>query len=308
MAFSNEGWSWEGEDLYHQSGEAVDDADALNGRAWRGRAGTHSAGFWYGPYTYDLQPGHAYRAYFRLKTNNPLTTTEIALLDVADNASTRLLGLRRLRGTDFRAANTYQEFPVDFDYTDTGTAGLEFRVAFRATADLYLDRVLIVSYPISLAGSALWRLAPGEGLKTVTVKFIDGAENVSNDLTTTVTLVDTSPPTGWRDFTYERWPDGSVSTCTVRIFDEISGLNVGSARYRLSVDGGASWSGWLAATCTGINGTTEIQTITAPGQPGEMINRIQFQIADMKGLTATAIHVIPDKFLYLPLVTRHQPP
>ena len=110
------------------------------------------------------------------------------MLDVVDNGGERVLGLRRLRGTDFRAADTYQEFPVDFDYTDAGTSGLEFRTAYRATADLYLDRVLIVGYPISIATSAQWRLTPGEGLKVVTVKFVDGAGNVSADLTRTVTL------------------------------------------------------------------------------------------------------------------------
>jgi hypothetical protein len=241
MAFSNEGWAWEGEDLYHESGEEIGDGDALNGKAWRGLAGTHSAGAWYGPYTYDLPPGHAYRAYFRLKTNDVTTTTEVAMLDVVDNAGTRLLGLRRLRGTDFRAAGAYQEFPVDFNYTDAGSFGLEFRTAFRSTADLYLDRVLIVGYPVSVATNAQWRLTPGEGLKTVTIKFIDGAGNVSTDLTRTVTLSDTSPPTGWRDFAYEWWNGGSALTCTVRVLDEISGLNVGSARHRFSTDGGLSF-------------------------------------------------------------------
>jgi hypothetical protein len=309
MAFSNEGWAWEGEDLWHESGEAVDDEDALNGKAWHGLAGTHSAGAWYGPYTYNLPPGRAYRAYFRLKTNDVTTTAEVATLDVVDNAGTRVLGLRRLRGTDFRAPDTYQEFPVDFNYTDTGTFGLEFRTAFRSTADLYLDRVLIVGYPINVANSAKWRLTPGEGLKTVTVKFIDGAGNVSGDLTTTVTLSDTTAPTGWRDFAPEWWDGGSLPTCTIRVFDEISGLNVDSARYRFSTDGGVSWSDWLVATCTGISGTTEIQTITASsvpfGQPRATANRIEFQIADVKGHTSTAIYTVRSRILYLPLIMKH---
>ena len=330
MAFSNEGWAWEGEDLYHESGEEVADADALNGRAWRGQAGTHSAGTWYGPYTHALPPGHAYRAYFRLKTGDATTTAEVATLDVVDDAGTRLLGLRRLRGTDFYGASTYQEFAVDFIYTEAGTAGLEFRTVFRATADLYLDRVLIVSYPIDVAPRARWRLTPGEGLKTVIVKFIDGAGNVSADKTTTVTLADTSPPTGWQDFAVA-WEDrGSTATCTVRVYDEISGLDVDSARYRFSTDGGVSWSDWSTATCTGISGTTETQTVTAAsvsfdkasssdlrfsraiespkassfGQPRAAANRIEFQIADMKGYTGTAAYTVPSEFIYLPLVVK----
>ena len=308
MAFSNGGWAWEGEDLCHEdgSGEQVDDEDALNGKAWCGLTGTHSAGTWYGPYTYDLLPGHAYRAYFRLKTNNVITTAEVAMLDVVDNGGTRLLGLRRLRGTDFRASDTYQEFPVDFNYTDTGTAGLEFRTAFRSTADLYLDRVLIVGYPTNVVTTVQWRLAPGEGLKIVTVKFIDGAGNVSADLTSTVTLSDTSPPTGWRDFAW--WRGGSTITATVCVLDEISGLNVDSAHYRFSTDGGEAWSDWDTATCTGISGTAEIQTITASGVPfgqsRETANRIEFQIADMKGYTSTAIYTVRSRLFYLPLVMK----
>jgi WD40 repeat protein len=297
MAFSNEGWAWEGEDLYHVpgSGEVFTDSDALNGRAWRGVSGVHSAGAWYGPYTYVLPPGYAYRAYFRLKTNDATTTTSIATLDVVDDGGERILGLRRLRGTDFRAAGTYQEFPVDLHYPDAGDMGLEFRTAFYATADLYLDRVLVVGYPTGITTTAQWPLTPGEGLKTVTVKFIDGAGNVSADLTRTVTL-DASPPTGWQDFAPEQWDGGPLPTCTVRVRDEVSGLDVDSARYRFSTDGGASWSDWLTAMCTGISGTTEVQTVTTPavpfGLPRTPSNRIQFQVADMAGFTSTAAYVV----------------
>jgi hypothetical protein len=312
MAFSNEGWAWEGENLYHQSGEQVDDVDALNGMAWRALAGTHSAGGWYGPYASVLPPGHAYRAYFRLKTDDVNTTAEVAKLDVVDSGGARLLGLRRLRGTDFRDADTYQEFSIDFEYADPETYGLEFRTWFRATADLYLDRVLVVSYPISAGDSVEWRLTAGQGLKTVTAKFIDGAGNVSGDLTKTVMVSDTTPPAGWRDFTAE-WPSGAGGpTCTVRVLDEISGLDVDSARYRLTTDGGMSWSDWLVASSTGISGTTQPQTITAYGvpfgRPSEAANRIEFRIADVAGLTGTAAFTVRGGITYVPLVIKDLTP
>jgi hypothetical protein len=297
MAFGNEEWVWEGEDLYHvlDTGEVVTDEDALNGQAWRGLAGVHSPGAWFGPYTYVLPAGYAYRAYYRLKTNGVTNTAEIATLDVVDNGGERSLGLRRLRGTDFRAADTYQEFPVDFGYPNTGTMGLEFRVDFRATRDLYLDRVLVVGYPVDYAPSAQWRLSPGEGDKTIIIKFIDGAGNVSADLTRTVTL-DAEPPTDWQDFEPEQWDGGPPPTCTVRVRDAVSGLNVNSARYRFSTDGGVAWSDWLTATCTGISGTTEVQTITAQavpfGLPRTPSNHIQFRIADAIGLSSTAVYTV----------------
>lgn len=310
MAFSNEGWSWEGEDLYLEwgSGKSIDDEGALNGKARCGLVGEHSPGAWYGPYTYGLPPGHAYRAYFRLKTNNVTTTAEVAMLDVVDNAGECVLGLRRLHGTDFRVSDTYQEFPVDFNYTSAGTAGLEFRTAFRATADLYLDRVLIVRYPVTIAPNAQWRLSPGEGLKVVTIKFMDGAGNVSADLTRTVTVSDITPPTGWREFAPEWWSGGRPPTCTVQVFDDISGLNVDSARYRFSTDGGVSWGDWSEAGCTGISGTTEVQTIAASGvpfgRPRERDNHIEFQIADMKGYTGSMSYIVQSNLLYLPLIAK----
>jgi hypothetical protein len=312
MAFSNEGWAWEGEDLYHQSGELIVDEDAVNGVAWRALAGTHSAGGWYGPYSSVLPAGHAYRAYFRLKTDDVNTTAEVAKLDVVDSGGFRLLGLRRLRGTDFRKANTYEEFSIDFEYADPETYGLEFRTWFRATADLYLDRVLVVSHPISVTDIVEWRLTAGEGLKTVTVKFIDGAGNASADFTRTVMVSDTAPPAGWRDFTTE-WPVGdSGPTCTVRVLDEISGLNVDSARYRFTTDAGTSWSGWAVASATGVSSTTDAQTITASGvpfgRPSETANRIQFRIADMAGLTGTAVYTVRGEIIYVPLVMKGVPP
>jgi hypothetical protein len=81
---------------------------------------------------------------------------------------------------------------------------------------------------------------------------------------------------------------------------------VDSAHYRFSTDGGEAWSDWDMAACTGISGTAEIQTITASGVPfgqsREMANRIEFQIADMKGYTSTAIYTV--HILYLPMVMK----
>ena len=76
------------------------------------------------------------------------------------------------------------------------------------------------------------------------------------------------------------------------------------------------WSDWETATCTGISGTTEIQTVTAAsvsfdstsassfGQPRAAANRIEFQIADVKGYTGTAAYIVPSEFVYLPLVVK----
>jgi hypothetical protein len=188
MGFSNN-WLWEGEDLRHKtnSGQVVSDTDALNGLAWQGRAGTDQAGCWFGPYTYALPPGQPYRAYFRLKTSDAITTAEVAYLDVVDNGGAQVFGLRRLQGLDFRQAGVYQEIGVDLNYTATGTMGLEFRTFWRGNADLWLDRVLVTTYPITYTSSVTWTL-PSGGPQTIYAKFVDGAGNVSPDATAVVHL------------------------------------------------------------------------------------------------------------------------
>ncbi|HAL61955.1 MAG TPA: hypothetical protein DCP08_06050 [Chloroflexi bacterium] len=189
MAISHD-WIWEGEDLPHEanSGVKVYDQSALNGYAWQGRAGVDSPGYWYGPYTFRLSPGHAYRAYFRLKTSNVNTTEVVAILDAVDHTTDsqgrfvlRQLGLLCLRGIDFRESNVYQEFGVDLNYTDQGTLGLEFRTYFTSVADLALDRVLVVTYPEPYKDAITMQLAEGETLGNLRIKFIDGAGNVSAD-------------------------------------------------------------------------------------------------------------------------------
>lgn len=182
MAFGND-WIWQGENqsVTTNSGTVVADPAALDGRALMGQFGVNQPGYWYGPYTTALPLGQAYRAYYRLKTDDVFTTDEVAMLDVVDNGGVNVLGLKRLRGADFRTANAYQEFYVDFNFEGPVTQGLEFRVAYRAKADLWLDRIIVVSYPVPYSTSMQWKLTPGFGPKTVQVKFVDGVGNISSD-------------------------------------------------------------------------------------------------------------------------------
>lgn len=194
MMFSNN-WQWQGENQFVEanSGAVVSDADALNGSALRGIAGVNPGGLWYGPFTRDLPSNRSYRAYFRLKTDNAAATSEVAMLDVLVDGVAEPLGLKRVRGTDFRASGQYQEFYVDFEYAGASGSGLEFRVAYRGLASLWLDRVLVVSYPVPLAPSGAWELAPGTGDRTVIAKFSDHAGNVSADASAVIRVG--APPT-----------------------------------------------------------------------------------------------------------------
>jgi hypothetical protein len=190
-------WVWEGESgaLGHEAGTGVvvSDTAALNGAAWFGRAGIDRAGAWFGPYTYALPSGRPYRALFRLKTDAITQTAEIATLDVVDSGGTRLLGLRRLRGVDFREANVYQEIAVDFYLWDVGTSGLEFRIAYKGIANLYYDRVLVAGYPIEVAPAISWEVPNVAGSQTVQVKLADRAGNVSADQTLAIQVITPTP-------------------------------------------------------------------------------------------------------------------
>lgn len=189
MAFSNN-WVWEGEQQYVEgnSGSVVADAGALNGSALRGLIGSNPPGLWYGPYTDALTAGQAYRAYFRIKTDNVTTTQELARLDAVVDGGDTVLGLRSLHGTDFKTAGAYQEVYVDLYYAGSSSLPLEFRLAYRATGSLWLDRILVVAYPIPYATRARWTLLPGVGERVVIAKFMDAAGNVSEDARATIYL------------------------------------------------------------------------------------------------------------------------
>ncbi|KAF5414198.1 MAG: hypothetical protein C5S48_09270 [Candidatus Methanogaster sp.] len=73
-------------------------------------------------------------------------------------------------------------------------------------------------------------------------------------------------------------------TARSRLRDNTAGLDVSTACYKYSNDGGLSWSGWLSASCTGSDGTTSYQTITAGSVPfnrdSGTQNMIKFKIND----------------------------
>src|SRR5206468_6864937 len=91
-----------------------------------------------------------------------LTTSQLAKLDVVGNGLTPI-GIKRVYATDFRAANRYQEFAVDFNHVQSPTMGLEFRVDSEGAlpADLYLDRVLVATYPVTTPLTVQWPLPAG---------------------------------------------------------------------------------------------------------------------------------------------------
>jgi len=193
VGLSND-WLWEGEILSKTAGRIVTDTAASGGLAWWAPAGCPAPCAVYGPYTRLLPPG-LYRAYFRLRIGDILTSTEVVYLDVVDEGGEALLGLKRVRGSDFRQANRYQEFFVDFDYRVPGGFGLEFRTWSLGITDLFLDRVLVATYPQPVVSSLNWWLPAGDGPALVRAKVSDRAGNTSDDLLLSIARPTPTPGT-----------------------------------------------------------------------------------------------------------------
>jgi hypothetical protein len=316
MSLDDEDRTWEDHLLPRTAGETVADGAAGDGSAWHVRAGT--PGLLYGPYTDSLLAGRPYRAYFRLKAPaGVLTSTlELARLDVVRDGGGELLGVRYLRGTDFKAQDAYQEFALDFDYIHSGE--LEFRTYSYGVSDLWVDRVSVASYPAYLlpqVGGELavsWTLPAREGPTTIRARFVDGAENTSPQSSLVITVTDRSPPGQWRQF------QCNGVTCTVRARDAIAGLDVHSAAYRIAVGSEPSWGDWRQATCSGEDGSHDwetltitspvalIDTVTAISVPTSY-GQIQFRAYDVAAVPnegRSPIYVLYQ--VHLPLVMRPQ--
>lgn len=275
--FSND-WIWEGEELEHEpgTGEIVVDGSALNELAWRGLAGVHQPGGWYGPYACALPSWRDYQAFLRLKTPDSSVGSGLATIDVADDQGRRSYALRPLAGTDFARDDTYEEFALDIQYRsqwptcdDPDTSdGLEFRTWFSSNGDLYLDRVTLFGAPQLVESSPLyWTVRDVEGAQTVIVRFQDAAGNPT-DRVATINLDMTSP----------MWLDYSPGTALVQ--DTLSGVDPASAAWSGSADEGVTWSDWQPLDVAATPGTTDPVWLVAPEVTD---THLRFRVADTAG-------------------------
>ena len=235
LGLSN-GWLWQGEALVHDpgSGAAVPDPAAEDGQSWEARAGVHSPGLWYGPYTTALPAEASYRAIFRLRAGvtpaqhpgDLWPDAPIARLDVTDKAGTQLLGLRDIWPSDFVTSTEYATIPVDFHLFDP-PEGVEFRVRWFGTMDLALDSVRV--WQIRDGGvseSFAWPLATGEKQPSVQAVAFDAAGNASAVVSRTTTVVDDAPPTIHQIAVPTGWQTGEAITVSATVQDFGSGLDV----------------------------------------------------------------------------------
>jgi hypothetical protein len=117
-----------------------------------------------------------------------------------------------------------------------------------------------------------------------------GNLGISNEY---IILIDTNVPDSWAGIDPSGWYTASQEPdVTITVQDTDSGLDTATANYQYSTDGGATWSGWLGATVSGSDGSTDVETITASAVPFDQDssdqNQIQFEISDVAGNTGTS--------------------
>ncbi len=104
---------------------------------------------------------------------------------------------------------------------------------------------------------------------------------------------DITPPGNWANFEPTGWVNVQTVPVSEQVQDTQSGLDVSTAQYQYSIDNGDVWSGWMPASITGNDGTTDPQTISANvpfGQDSgpDSHNRVMFQVQDIAENTGTS--------------------
>ncbi len=165
--------------LWWGNGERVNDSTAWGGTAFRLRPGNGNSYAWVNNYMDQFYTNTPMVAYFRLKVNNNTSTNEVIKISV--KGGTTVYGPVSLKGTDFSAANQYQEFQIAFTHTPNTTDAkhLIFDFTRTGTADVYVDAVSIFSAPVPLTGSTMTFNIPSRNYRGqgVWVRYTDGANN-----------------------------------------------------------------------------------------------------------------------------------
>jgi len=127
----------------------------------------------------------------------------------------------------------------------------------------------------------------------------DNAGNEELPHNTIAFKIDTAAPSGWENFEAVPTVNEHTFRCSIDVSDFVSGLDVSTAAYQYTYDGGATWSEWLtdATVDPDIDGSQTVR-ITTPDvdfhdTDWEVGKMIRFRIADLAGL----LGVSPDQDL-----------
>lgn len=142
------------------NGESVNDATAWGGTAYRLYPGDGESFAWV--YDTSFTKNTPFVAYFRLKVSDNSSPNEVARISVKGGGTE--YGPVILKGTDFTAANQYQEFAIPFTFHDTNDVFLFFNFWRSGQSDLYVDAVLIFTPPQPVTSPLAWQM-PGRNYR-----------------------------------------------------------------------------------------------------------------------------------------------
>jgi hypothetical protein len=121
-----------------------------------------------------------------------------------------------------------------------------------------------------------------------------------------------SPDSGWSNFTPTGWVTTTTLVASVRVTDS-AGLNLTTAVYAYSTDGGLNWSGWASAMAAGTSSTTAVITTPLLIFGDGITNAVRFAISDTATIPDTdysptytlRINSTPPTRVYLPIVFKN---
>ena len=140
------------------NGAPVTDANAWGGTAYRLYPGDGESFAWV--YDTGFVKETPLVAYFRLKVNDNSSPSEVARFSVKGGGVE--YGPISLKGTDFTAANQYQEFAIPFTFhDDPADVFLIFQIWRSGSADVYFDAVSIFTPPQPFNATETWAVPGG---------------------------------------------------------------------------------------------------------------------------------------------------
>lgn len=143
------------------NGESVNDAAAWGGTAYRLYPGDGESFAWV--YDTGFIKETPFVAYFRLKVNDNSSVGAVGRISVKGGGTE--YGPITLKGTDFTAANQYQEFALPFTFHDNmDDPFLIFQLWRSGTADLFIDAVSIFTAPQPFSSPQTWDV-PGSNYR-----------------------------------------------------------------------------------------------------------------------------------------------
>lgn len=193
------------------NGESVNDTQALGGTAYRMFPGDDETFAWV--WSSEFIPNQDLVAYFRLKVNNNSDPNEVARISVVGAAGE--YPAVTLRGSDFDAANTYQEFAFPFTSPAAGEM-MFFKLWRTGSADVTFDAVTLFTPPVPVEDTYTWNI-PGGNYRGqgVWLRYTDNAGTFSgySEAKTVPVYTETSVT---QQIIWARPTDGSI-TRTFRV-------------------------------------------------------------------------------------------